>query len=107
MNYKPGIWYNELYRIFSQKALLTVAQTVILGQCLRAIQAGENAEYHLNELYYSLGNNLKDKQVKEALDEYIHSYIKHYKEDIDDENDVYLQEGEGSSFTWGYRGRTT
>lgn len=107
MNYKPGTWYNELYRIFSQKTLLTVAQTVILGQCLRAIQAGENAEYHLNELYYSLGTNLKDKQVKEALDEYIHSYIKHYKEDIDDENDVYLQEREKPSLTWGYKDKST
>lgn len=101
MNYKPGIWYDELYRIFSQKSLLTVAQTVILGQCLRAIQAGENAEYHLNELYYSLGSGLKDKQSKEALDEYIHAYIKHYKEDIDnDENDENANQNEYP--TWGY-----
>lgn len=77
MNYEPGTWYNELYRIFSDNSLLTVAQTIKLGQCLRAIQAGENAEFHLNELYYSVRGN---KVIAEALDEFIHAYIKHQQE---------------------------
>lgn len=87
MNYVPGNWYNELYRIFADGSLLTVAQSVMLGQCLRSIQAGENAEYHLNELYYSFGVDPRSVKVKEALDEYIHAYIKHYKEDIYDAED--------------------
>lgn len=81
MNSVPGTWYNELYRIFDDH-LLSVAQTIMLGQCLKAIQVGQNAEYHLNELYYSLGATERDCKIKEALDEYIHAYIKHYKEDI-------------------------
>lgn len=73
MSCNPGSWYNELYRIFADSSLLTVAQTIKLGQCLRSIQAGENAEYHLNELYYSVRDN---KRVAEPLDEFIHSYLK-------------------------------
>lgn len=82
MNYKPGVWYDELYRIFADETLLTVAQTIQLGQCLRAIQCGENAEYHLNELYYSLRDN---QSIAQKLDEYIHAYIKQYKEENEDE----------------------
>lgn len=78
MNYKPGVWYDELYRIFSDSTLLTVAQTIQLGQCLRAIQCGENAEYHLNELYYSIRDN---ESLAKTLDEYIHAYIKKYREE--------------------------
>lgn len=77
MNSKPGTWYNELYRIFSGNTLLTTAQTVKLGQCLRSIQAGENAEFHLNELYYSVREN---KDIAGSLDEFIHAYIKNQQE---------------------------
>lgn len=73
MNSEPGIWYNELYRLMADHQLLTQEQTVRLGQCLRAIQAGENAEYHLNELYYSVRNNQK---LAERLEEFMHSYIR-------------------------------
>lgn len=77
MNYEPDTWYNELYRLFSSGILLTVAQTIMLGQCLRAIQAGENAEYHLNRLYFAVKDNTA---LAEQLDEYIHAYLKHREE---------------------------
>ena len=78
MNSDAGTWYNELYRLMADDQLLTQEQTVRLGQCLRAIQAGENAEYHLNELYYSVKNN---KELAERLEEFMHSYIKNRNED--------------------------
>ena len=81
MNSNAGIWYNELYRLFASSKLLSVDQTIKLGQCLRAIQAGENAEYHLNELYYSLRNN---KKLADQLEEFMHSYIKSFEEKNED-----------------------
>lgn len=87
MNYKPGIWYNELYRIFSDNKMLTVAQTAQLGQCLRAIQAGENASYHLNQLYYALEDTPYYSKLKNSLNDYIHAYLKHYEEDINNDED--------------------
>ena len=81
MNYNPGIWYNELYRIFSGDVLLTVAQTIKVGQCLRALQAGENIEYRLNDLYYEFQNN---KEMQENLDRYIHAYLKNQEEVSED-----------------------
>lgn len=77
MNYNPDIWYNELYRIFSDTSLLTVVQTIKLGSCLRALQSGENAVYHLNELYNSIKEH---KQLASQLDEYIHCYINNQQE---------------------------
>lgn len=82
MNYDAGDWYNELYRLFSDDVLLTQEQTVKLGQCLRKIQSGENAEYHLNELYYAVQGNSK---LEEGLDRLIHAYIKHLEEVKHDE----------------------
>lgn len=77
MSYKPGNWYNQLYRMFAQDDLLTVAQTIKLGQTLRAIQAGENAEYHLNQLYDSIKEN---EDLAKSLDEFIHAYSKYLEE---------------------------
>jgi len=78
-------WYTELYRIFSSGTLLTVAQTLKLGECMRAIKAGENAQYHLNELLVSVGRN---EELAEQLEEYIRSYIKSQSEedDMNEEN---------------------
>lgn len=73
MNSGRDTWYDELYRIFSTKQLLTVAQTIKLGECMRAIKAGENAQYHLNELLMSLGKN---KDLYEQLEDYIRAYVK-------------------------------
>lgn len=84
MNSNVGTWYDELYRIFADKRLLSLEQTIKLGQCLRLIQSGANAEYHLNELYYQVRDN---KVLAEALDEYIHAYIKNRQEVIVDDND--------------------
>lgn len=92
MNYEPDTWYNELYRLFSSDTLLTVAQTVMLGQCLRALQAGENAEYHLNRLYFAIKDN---ETLSEQLDEYIHAYLKHREEvetNVEDNEDTYFED---------------
>lgn len=92
MNYEPDTWYNELYRLFSNGTLLTVAQTVMLGQCLRALQAGENAEYHLNRLYFAIKDN---ETLSEQLDEYIHAYLKHREEvetNVEDNEDTYFED---------------
>lgn len=77
MSYKPGTWYNELYRIFAQDDLLTIEQTIQLGQCLRAIQAGENADYHLQKLETTIRGN---KELSDALDEFRHAYNKYQEE---------------------------
>lgn len=77
MNSEFTNWYDELYRVFSDGDLLTVVQTIKLGACLRAIQAGENPLYHLNELLNSVRDNA---DLAERLDELIHAYIKSNQE---------------------------
>lgn len=89
MSYTPGTWYNELYRIFSNNVLLTVDQTAKLGSCLKGLEAGENIEYLLNDLYFSIRDNA---DVEPALDEYIHAYIEHRKEV---EEDAKSEQGRG------------
>lgn len=95
MNSTPDVWYNELYRIMADGTLLTQTQTLKLGECLRAIQAGENAEYHLNDLYFSIKSNNRteqEKKVLEILDDFIHAYIK-YQEEVQ-ENDKDTEDSE-------------
>jgi hypothetical protein len=77
--YKPKDWYNELYRIFScVDALLTQTQTVQIGQCLKALAAGENITYKLEDLYHSFRGN---KKICEPLENFMHQYIDNIKDD--------------------------
>ena len=79
MNYKQKDWYNELYRIFScVDALLTQSQTVQLGQCLKALAAGENITYKLEDLYHAFRSN---KKIAELLENFMHQYISNVKDD--------------------------
>lgn len=72
MNSEFATWYAELYRLFSL-TLLTVAQTIKLGACLRSIQAGENPLYHLKELLYSVSEN---RDLASRLREFIEKFEK-------------------------------
>lgn len=77
--YKPKDWYNELYRIFScVDVLLTQTQTVQIGQCLKALAAGENITYKLEDLYHSFRGN---KKICEPLENFMHQYIDNIKDD--------------------------
>ena len=77
--YKPKDWYNELYRIFScVDALLTQTQTVQIGQCLKALAAGENITYKLEDLYHAFHGN---KKICEPLENFMHQYIDNIKDD--------------------------
>lgn len=79
MNYGLEDWYNELYRIFScNQSLLTQSQTVLVGDCLRSLMAGENITYKLESLYQAC--RAHDK-IKEPLENYLHRYIDNVKED--------------------------
>lgn len=79
MNYEQKDWYNELYRIFScNDSLLTQTQTVKIGQCLRALAAGENITYKLEDLYHAFRGN---KKICEPLENYMHQYIDNIKND--------------------------
>lgn len=79
MNYEQKDWYNELYRIFScNDCLLTQTQTIKIGECLRALAAGENITYKLEELYQSFQGN---KKIGSALENYMHQYIDNIKKD--------------------------
>lgn len=79
MNYVQKDWYNELYRIFScNDALVTQTQAIKIGECLRALAAGENITYKLEELYQSFRSNRK---VTRALENYMHQYIDSVKKD--------------------------
>lgn len=98
MNSDRDTWYDELYRLFSTKQLLTVAQTIKLGECMRAIKAGENAQYHLNELLMSLGKN---KDLYEQLEEYIRAYVKSQVEannEAETINDDVISESEDGNY---------
>jgi hypothetical protein len=79
MNYVQKDWYNELYRIFScNDSLITQTQTVKIGQCLRALAAGENITYKLEDLYHAFRGN---KKICDPLENYMHQYIDNIKED--------------------------
>lgn len=79
MNYTQKDWYNELYRIFScTDSLLTQSQTVQVGQCLRALAAGENITYKLEDLYHAFRGN---KKIAKPLENYMHQYIDSIKDD--------------------------
>ena len=79
MNYEQKDWYNELYRIFScNDTLMTQTQGIKLGECLRALAAGENITYKLEELYHSFRGN---KKICEPLENYMHQYINNIKKD--------------------------
>lgn len=101
MNYDPGEFYNELYRIFScNDELLTQTQTVLLGDCLRSLAAGENITYKLNRLHTAMEAVPK---IADPLDEYIHRYI-HYveKNDIDEDKPTEM-EGINNDYQESYR----
>ena len=79
MNYSQKDWYNELYRIFScNDSLLTQTQTVKIGECLRALAAGENITYKLEDLYQAFRSN---KKIRKPLENYLHQYIENIKRD--------------------------
>ena len=73
MNYETQDYYDELYRIFScVDTLLTPSQTMMLGECLRSLAAGENISYKLERLYRSVEGNSK---LAEPLENFMHHYI--------------------------------
>lgn len=79
MNYTQKDWYNELYRIFScNKSLVTQTQAIQIGQCLKALAAGENIVYKLEDLYHAFRGN---KRIAEPLENFMHQYIDNIKED--------------------------
>lgn len=79
MNYEQKDWYNELYRIFScNESLITQTQAIKIGQCLRALAAGENITYKLEDLYHSFRGN---KRISKPLENYMHQYIDNIKKD--------------------------
>lgn len=72
MNYETQDYYDELYRIFScVDTLLTQSQTMMLGECLRSLAAGENISYKLERLYRSVEGNSK---LAEPLENFMHHY---------------------------------
>lgn len=88
--YKPKDWYSELYRIFScADALLTQTQTVQVGQCLKALAAGENITYKLEDLYHSVHGN---KKIADPLENFMHQYIDNIKEDSVDQSQPKLEQ---------------
>lgn len=92
MNYTQKDWYNELYRIFScNDSLLTQTQTIKIGDCLRALTAGENITYKLEDLYQSLKGN---KKISVPLENYIHSYIDNIKKDSIDQSQPRIEQEE-------------
>lgn len=79
MSYTQKDWYNELYRIFScNDSLITQTQTIRIGECLRALAAGENITYKLENLYQSFKGN---KKISVPLENYMHQYIDNIKKD--------------------------
>lgn len=79
MNYEQKDWYNELYRIFScTGSLVTQTQAIKVGECLRALAAGENITYKLEDLYHSFKGNNK---ICKPLENYIHRYVDNIKRD--------------------------
>lgn len=95
MNYTLGDWYNELYRIFScNDSLITQTQAMKIGECLRALAAGENIIYKLEDLYQSFKQN---KKIGKPLENYLHQYVDNVKNDsleqsqpkLDEEDDNY------------------
>jgi hypothetical protein len=79
MNYAQKDWYNELYRIFScNQSLITQTQAIQIGQCLKALAAGENIIYKLEDLYHAFRGN---KKLCEPLENFMHQYIENIKED--------------------------
>ena len=85
MSLKTQDYYDELYRIFScVDALLTQSQTLMLGECMRNLAAGENISYQLERLYRSVENNPK---LAEPLENFMHHYNTWIVEnDIDEDN---------------------
>ena len=72
MNYETQDYYDELYRIFScVDTLLTQSQTMMLGECLRSLAAGENISYKLERLYRSIEGNSK---LAKPLENFLHHY---------------------------------
>lgn len=92
MNYKQKDWYNELYRIFScNDSLVTQAQALKIGECLRALAAGENIVYKLEDLYHAFRGN---KKISKPLENYLHQYIANVKEDSIDQSQPKLEQEE-------------
>ena len=88
--YKPKDWYSELYRIFScVDALLTQTQTVQVGQCLKALAAGENITYKLEDLYHSIRGN---KKIADPLENFMHQYFDNIKNDSVDQSQPKLEQ---------------
>ncbi len=88
--YEPKDWYAELYRIFScVDALLTQTQTVQVGQCLKALAAGENITYKLEDLYHSFRGN---KKICEPLENFMHQYIDNVKDDSVEQSQPKLEQ---------------
>lgn len=72
MNLEIQDYYDELYRIFScVDTLLTQSQTLMLGECLRSLAAGENVSYKLERLYRSVEGN---SRLAEPLENFMHQY---------------------------------
>ena len=72
MNYETQDYYDELYRIFyCVDTLLTSSQTMMLGECLRSLAAGENISYKLERLYRSVEGN---SRLAEPLENFMHHY---------------------------------
>ena len=92
MSYEQKDWYNELYRIFScNDSLLTQTQTVKIGQCLRALAAGENITYKLEDLYHAFRGN---KKICGPLENYMHQYIDNIKQDAVEQSQPKIDEEE-------------
>lgn len=90
MNYTEKDWYNELYRIFScADSLITQTQAIKIGDCMRALLAGENIVYKLEDLYQSFKTNQK---ISVPLENYIHRYIDNIKNDSIEQSQPRIQE---------------
>lgn len=90
MNYTLEDWYNELYRIFScNDSLITQTQALKIGECLRALAAGENIIYKLEDLYQSFKGN---KKISKPLENYLHQYVDNIKEDSLEQSQPKLEE---------------
>lgn len=87
MNYSPMEFYDELYRIFScNDELLSQTQTVLLGDCMRSLAAGENVTYKLERLHKAVADIPK---IADPLENYLHQYIRYVEEnDIDEDEDT-------------------
>ncbi len=94
MSLKQKDWYNELYRIFScSDTLLTQTQALKLGECLRAMAAGENVIYKLEDLYQSVKGR---KKISDPLEIFMHQYTNKIKNDAIDQEQPKIDKEESN-----------